>query len=53
MATLNRIAEEKNKKNAKASGGMSAAVASTEKIRKWVRYLINLTLDLGRTCNPK
>jgi predicted transcriptional regulator len=48
MATLNRIAEEKNKKNAKAAGGMSAAVASTEKIRKWVKYFHQSNSEISK-----
>lgn len=41
MATLDK--QNKSKKNdKKAKGGMSAAVASTEKIRTWVSQLSGL-----------
>jgi hypothetical protein len=35
MANLDKLAQEKEKKN-KATGGMNAAITGTEKIRGWV-----------------
>lgn len=42
MANLEKIAQDKKgKKGHKKVGGMQAAVAQTEEIRKWVGYSSN------------
>jgi hypothetical protein len=40
MATLDRLAQERLRNKNKTGGGMSAAVASTEKIRSWVSAIL-------------